>query len=258
MATVAEVNETFAEKGIYIKLPLPDSWLVKQIEVLEKKRGPAGSIGVLLAVKFFDDSGREVSDLFFCEGRVKLSGQRKAEAPRIREPLKSVLLPLREDVAFEDEEDAKTYLRDAISHLLRDKGYRPGEESGVDLYFEKGPQGFFINLASRCDERGLEKAKELLELRRRHGSTHEYGLVVPAFQESLGILLRDQESWIFENQEYLSAHRIGVYAVDNQDPNRLYAFTIFPKPIELLKYFMATTPQWSLVRARFVESRGKN
>lgn len=257
MATVEEINKTFAEKGIYIKLPLPDSWLVKQIEVLEKRTGPAGSIGVLLAVKFFDDSGRELSDLFFCEGRVKVSGKSKLQAPKIREPLKSGFLPPRERATFEDEEDAKTYLGEAISHLLQDKGYGPGEESGADLYFEKGSQGFFINLAVRCDERALEKAEELLELRRRHGSTHEYGLVIPAFQESLGIPLHVQENWIFKNQEYLSAHRIGVYAVDNQDPNRLYAFTIYPRPTAFIRYFMATTPQWSLVRARFVESRGK-
>ncbi|MFQ5925076.1 MAG: hypothetical protein ACE5IE_03680, partial [Dehalococcoidia bacterium] len=196
---------------------------------------------------------REVSDLMFCEGRVRLGGEPKAEGARVREPLKSVLLPLREGVGFEDEEEAKIYLAEAISHLLQEKGYHPREQSGVDLYFEKGPQGFFINLAVRCDEKAMERAKELLELRRKHGSAHEYGLVVPAFQQSLGVSLRDQENWVYEHQDYLAAHRIGVYAVDTQNPNQLYAFTIFPKPVVLLKYFMATQAQWSLVRQRLAQ-----
>lgn len=254
MATVEEINKTFAEKGISIELPLPGNWLVKEIEVLEKKKLPSSRIGVLLGVKFYDDRGREISELFFCEGHVEAERERRVEAAEVQGPLKSVFLPPREKATFEDEEDAKTYLREAISHLLQDKGYRQVKQSGADLYFEKGAQGFFINLSPRCDEKGLEKARALIEMRRKHGSQHEYGLVVPAFQESLGIPLYEQEKWVLRNQDYMSAHRIGVYAVDNEDPNRIYAFTIYPPTRDLVRYFIATTPQWPFVRARYVKA----
>ena len=256
MLTVEDVNNTFAQKGVHIKLPLPSHFLVKNIDILEKRSYPGG-VGLLLNVRFIDDRGGEVSDLFLCEGEVEAKRERKIEEVKIQAPLKSDLLPLRQKGSFEDEEDAKAYLGEAISHLLQDKGYCLGEQSGADLCFQKEGKGFFINLAVRCDEKGLERAKELIELRRKRGSAHEYGLVIPAFQESLGIPLSAQERWVWRNQEYLSAHRIGVYAVDNVNPNRLYAFTIYPKERELKRFFIATASQWSFVRDRYVLSRSK-
>ena len=177
--------------------------------------------------------------------------------PSVIEPLKSQMLPLREKIAFENEIEAVFFLREAISHFLQDKGYRPIEREMVDLYYEKEGKGFFVNLAARCDERAVERAKELVELRRRYGSSHDYGLVVPAFQESLGLPLNLQDRWVSRNGEYLSAHRIGVYAVNNQDPNRIYPLTIFPRTRELISYFMITTQQWLLIRNRYVAERAK-
>jgi len=254
--TVADINNTFAQKGVHIKLPLPSHFLVKNIDILEKRSYPGG-IGLLLNVRFIDDRGGEVSDLFLCEGRVDAKREGKVEEVEIQAVLKAELLPLRQKGSFEDEDEAEAYLREAISHLLQDKGYRPGEQSGADLYFQKEGQGFFVNLIVRCDKRGLERAKELIELRRKHGSAHEYGLIIPAFQESLGVSLLAQERWIWRNQEHLAAHRIGVYAVDNWNPNLLYAFTIYPKERELKRFFIAAASKWSLVRDRYVLSRSK-
>ena len=258
MLTVEEVNNTFAEKGLHIKLPLPNHFLVRSLDVLEKKDIPGG-VGLLLNVRFVNDQGEEVSDLFLCEGQVEGKRKREIEELEIKTPLKSKLLPLRSKEGFESEDEAEVedYLRGAISHLLQDKGYHLGEGGGVDLYFQRGEVGFFVSLAVRCDEKAIERAKGLVELRQKHGVDHEYGLIILAFQESLGISLLAQERWMWRNQEYLSAHRIGVYAVDNVDPNRLYAFTIYPRERELRRFFIATAPQWSLVRERYVLSRGK-
>jgi len=256
MLTVEDVNNTFAEKGLHIKLPLPIHFLVRSLDVLEKKDMPGG-VGLLLNVRFINDQGEEVSDLFLCEGQVEGKRKREIEEVEIQTPPKSKLLPLRSKEGFGSEDEVKDYLKGAVSHLLQDKGYHLGEQAGVDLYFEKEGGAFFVNLAVRCDEKALERAKELVELRQKQGVDHEYGLIIPAFQESLGISLLAQERWILRNQEYLSAHRIGVYAVDNIDPNRLYAFTIYPRERGLRRFFIATAPQWSLGRERYVLSRGK-
>ena len=57
--------------------------------------------------------------------------------------------------------------------------------------------------------------------------------------------LRERITFADENEakDYLSAYRIGIYAVNDQDPNRIYAFTIYPKLKEIMEYFVATTPQ---------------
>ena len=256
MLTVGEVNSTFAEKGVDIKLPLPTHFLVKDLQVLERRKVPGG-VGLLLRVEFINDNGEEVTDLFHCEGGVKVEGRRKTETAEIQQPPLTDLLPLRSKEEFESDDEVKSYLKEAISHLLQDKGYRLGERNDVDLYFERQEQGFFVSLAVRCDESLLEKAKILVELRQRHGVDNEYGLIVPAFQDSLGVPLLSQERWMLRNQEFLAINRIGVYAVDNWNPNLLYAFTIHPSPRDLKKYFMTTGPKWSLVRSRYVLGRSK-
>lgn len=259
MATVQEINETFSEKGLGIELPLPLTWLVQSIDVLAKSSYPGG-VRVLLGVKYIDDQGKKISDTFLCEGQV--TRQEKPKGPqtsKIQEPLKKTFLPLREQLDFVDENDAYGYLQEAINHLFVDKEYtmRNREEDDADLCFYKGEQGFFLNIAVRSDEGGLKKAKHLVALRFRRGALHDYGLVIPAFQEPLGIPLRMQERWVSSNIEYFSNHRIGIYAVHNQDPNRIYAFTVYPKSRELMRYFVTTTPQWSLVRERYVAGRKK-
>jgi len=256
MLTVDEVNNTFAEKGLHVKLPLPTHFLVKNLRILEKRKIPGG-VGLLLSVEFVNDSGENVSDLFHCEGELEVDREKKLETTEIQQPPLSDLLPLRSEEGFENDDEARAYLKEAIGHLLEDKGYLPAEHKDVDLYFERQGKGFFVDLALRCDDLALQRANELVELRQRYGVDHEYGLLIPAFQESLGVPLLSEERWILRNQEYLAANRIGVYAVDNWNPNLMYAFSIHPAPRELKKYFMITGPKWSLVRSRYVLRRPK-
>jgi len=252
--TVGDVNRSFVEKGLFIKLPLEESFVVKGMDILEKHFYPGG-IKVLLRVKFVDDKGVERSDLFFCEGRMQ---KERKPAPKPSEPLKANLLPTRSEGTFSSEQEALDYLRMAISHLLQDKGYVAKECPDSDLYFEQEEgKGFFINLEAKCDEQAEARAKKLVELRRKKGSSHDYAIVIPAFQDSLGIPLRLQERWIARNQDYLSVQRIGVFAVDNIDPNRIYPFTIYPKNRALMQYFVRMSSQWSMVRSRYVQERAK-
>ena len=256
MLTVDEVNKTFVEKGLHIKLPLPTHLLVKNLRILEKRKIPGG-VGLLLGVEFINDKGENVSDLFHCEGGLDVDREKKLETTEIQQPPLSVLLPLRSEEGFENDDEVTAYLKESLGHLLEDKGYHSAEHKDVDLYFERQGKGFFVNLALRCDDLALQRANELVELRQRHGIDHEYGLLIPAFQESLGVPLLSEERWILRNQEYLAANRIGIYAVDNWNPNLMYAFSIHPAPRELKKYFMTTGPKWSLVRSRYVLRRSK-
>jgi hypothetical protein len=251
--TVRDVNESFVKKGLFIKLPLDENFCVKGMDILEKHHYPGG-IKVLLKVKFVDDQGIEKSDLFFCEGRIQ---KERKPVTKPAEPLKADLLPTRSQPTFANDQEAREYLKMAISHLLQEKGYSPGESPDSDLYFEQEGKGFFVNLEVRCDEKAEERAKKLVELRRKKGSAHDYAIVIPAFQESLGVPLRLQERWIARNQDYLSVQRIGVFAVDNLDPNRIYPFTIYPKARALMQYFVRMSPQWSMVRSRYVQTRVK-
>ena len=256
MLTVEEVNATFAEKGLHVKIPLPDHYLVKNMDILEKKDTAEG-VGLLLSLRFVNDQGQEASDLFFCEGKVEGKERKKVQVAEIKQPPKSEMLPLRSKEGFENDEEVKAYLSEAISHLLHDKGYHPDERDGVDLYFESKGEGFYVNLAVRCDDTALERAKELAARRLQYGVDHEYGIIVPAFQESLGISLLNQDRWMWRNEEYLAANHIGIYAVDNWNPNLIYAFTIHPKPRELKRYFMTTGSQWQMVRSRYVAGRSR-
>ena len=254
MLTVEEVNNTFVEKGINVKLPLPDHFQVKSLDVLERKAIPGG-VGLLLNVKFVGDDGKEVSELFFCEGEFEGRRRRKTETVEIKQPPKSAVLPRRSQEEFESDDEVTEYLATAMGHLLQDKGYVPGKADGVDLYFEDNGQGFYASLAVRFNDPALEIARRLADLRLQRGVDHDYGLVVPAFQESLGVTLLNQDRWLWRNQEYLAASRVGVYAVDNWNPNLIYAFSIHPQPRELKRYFMITGSQWQMVRSRYVAGR---
>ncbi|MDP6347520.1 MAG: hypothetical protein QGF81_04015 [Dehalococcoidia bacterium] len=253
MLTVAEINQTFQEKGLLIKLPLPPEWQVKKMDVLERKKLPGG-VGVLLNVTYVDDSGYQKAELFYCEGELK-TGPRKPVA-RMERQVKEGYLPRREEIGFTDEAHAFEYLRTGMAHLLEDKGCSPAPaQEGADLHLKKDGQGFFGIVVLRFDDAALEKARALVEMRGKQGPQNEYGLVAPAFQEPLGLPLRQQEGWVARNQEYLSTHRIGVYGVDNLDPNRIFPYTIYPKPRELMRYFLYTAQAWHMARSRFVESR---
>ena len=55
--------------------------------------------------------------------------------------------------------------------------------------------------------------------------------------------------------ETLSAHRVGVFGVDNGDPNRIYPFTTYPQVRGLLRYFVATSRQWQDARSQYMTLR---
>ena len=213
--TVKDVNEAFASKGIHIKLPLDSNQLVKSIAVLDKQQHH-NSIRLLLGVNFIDSSGKETSDIFLCEGQAE--EKNKAKPARLGQPLKSSQLPLREKITFDSKQEAKDYVKEAITHLLQDKGYQLAEQDDTKLYFKKGEGGFFITFAW-CDEEGLSRIEELVELRQKHGTGYDYGLVVLAFQEVLGIPLQAQERWVSSKAEYSQGLWPCIYGVDNLDPN---------------------------------------
>lgn len=254
MVTARDINEAFAQKGMHITLPINSNYLVKNMRVLEKDERQ-GSLRLLLALTFVDDSGKEASDIFLCEGQVER--RKEPSVAPVELPLKSTQLPRREKVTFDSESEARDYVGQAVTHLLQDKGYQAAEPGGMDLdlYLVKGERRFFLYFGL-CDEKGREKVTKLVELRQKYGSAHDYGLVTLAFQESLGIPLRVQERWLSEKSEYLGVNRIGVYGVDNRDPNSIYAFANYPKDRELSRYFMKLAMRWALVRARYVKSRG--
>ena len=269
MATVKDVNEAFMEKGIRMELPFPEHWLVKNVEILEKKT-TADKVGVLLALKMVDDQGREVSDVYYGESTVKR--ERKTRDIKIEVPTKEDFLPLRPKIEFDGEQEALEYIREAFLHLLKDKGYEiwgetlTGElapaiqtllESGkLDAYAEKGGKGFLIMMALRSAEDDASlKGDALVQMRKEYGNLYDYGLVIPAFQQSLGVRWRDQEYWLTTSNEHLSIHRVGLFAVDNLDPNRIYPLTIYTKERELFKYMVNASRQWSVVKGRYVQQR---
>ncbi len=255
MLTVGEVNSTFAEKGVQVQLPLPAGYLVRSLQILERKKIPGG-VALLLSVRFINDKGEEMSDLFHCEGAVESEEKKRRLAARdIETPPLDAHLPLRSQEGFLNDEAARSYLAEAVSHLALDKGYEAVQRDDVDLCFDKEGRRFFVELAARCDDAALARAEKLMALRQQEGVSHDYGLVIPAFQETLGIPLLSQERWILRHMEKLTINRIGVFGVDNWNPNLLYAFSVHPGQKDLKRYFMMTGSKWELVRSRYVLRR---
>jgi hypothetical protein len=269
MATVKEVNDAFADKGLHIELPYPSDWLVKKVDILEKK-DTADTVGVLLALCLINEKGKEISELYYGESAVKR--KRKARDIKIEIPSKAELLPLRSVMDFKDDDEANEYIKGAFTHLLKDKGYNVWQENSketldpsilslfeqglLEIYAEKGGKGFFIRVALRSNQEDAHiKVKELVGLRKNYANRYDYGLVIPAFQQSIGVKWRDQENWLLVASEYLSTHRIGVFAVDNIDPNRIYPLTIYTKERELFKYMVNASRHWSVVRGRYLQQR---
>lgn len=253
MTTVGQTNAVFAQKGLKILLPYPENWVVKRIEIIEKRSLPAG-VQVLLAVTVLDPAGKEVSDLLFME-----SPAVREKAPQALPEIKlnrEHLLPQRDRFSFTDPAEAGDYIRSAVVHLLSGQGYRAREDSGITR-LEKEQSGVFIAIAPACGEAALAQAQTLVGLRRKYGSEPDYWLVMLAFQDPLGVPMREQEAWISRHEEFLALHRIGVYAVDNLDPNSIYPFTVYPRNRELLKYFMHNSRRWPVVRQRYVVNRQK-
>ncbi len=255
MLTVGEINSTFAEKGVQVQLPLPSTYLVRSMKILERKKIPGG-VALLLSVRFVNDKGEELSDLFHCEGAVESEEKkRRAAGKDIEQPPLDAHLPLRSQEGLDNDEAARSYLGEAVTHLVKDKGYSQVACGDVDLCFEKEGRRFFVELALRCNDLALAKAEKLLEFRHKEGVDHDYGLVIPAFQETLGVPLLTQERWVLRHQERLMINRIGVFGVDNWNPNLLYAFSVHPAQKDLKRYFMMTGSKWELVRSRYVLRR---
>jgi len=252
MTTVADVNRAFQQKHMSIQLPYPEAWLVKDIHILEKKDA-AREIKVLLAVELIRN-GKIIQDMCFLEGEIS---REEIHGPAHEDSFRkhTQLLLVRNRFDFASEEEALGYLREAFASLLLDNEYCIEKHPETDLYGTIGPRGFFVMLACRCDTYADEKARKLVELRKKYKHMHDYGLVVPAFQEPLGISLDTQETWIMAHVELLSTHRVGVYGVDNADPNRIYPFTVYPQVRGLLRYFVAASRQWQDVRVRYMMSR---
>jgi hypothetical protein len=257
MTTIKDVKEIFAQKGLRFQQLPPDNYLVNSVKVVERHVSPNGDSMVALNITYINDKGKPVSDLFVCEGKIKKS---KVDTPPIEPPALTQLksLPMRETFEFGSYNDAVEYVKIAFTHLLKDNDYIEGEAEGCDLYLKKYSVGFFINITPRFDEVAWAKANALVDLRMKHGNDNFFALAAPAFQDSLGLSLLRQERWISINGEFLAAHRIGVYTVNNKNPNQIFPFTIYPqKDKKLARYFIATTQQWSFMRDKYLQYRAE-
>ena len=216
MTTVADVNSAFSQKKMEIRLPYPDDWLVKDLQILEKK-DTAKEVKVLLAVELIIE-GKVINDMCFLEGEIER--ERPVSTSPVEIPQKSNhILPVRNRFDFDGEEDVRKYLKEAFSSLLLDNDYKIEDNPESDIYGIIGKRGFFVMVHPRLDESAIDVAQRLIDLRKKHKYMNDYGLVVPAFQEPLGVPLSSQESWIMANIDKLSGYRIGVYGIDNSDPN---------------------------------------
>lgn len=250
--TVEDVNRALRARKISVELPYPGDWLVKDLQILEK-RDTARSVKVLLAVELLRE-GRVIRDVCYLEGEVD-RGQRGRPIPTgIAEKTRHVL-PVRNRADFDSEVEALAYLKKAFASLLQEYAYTVEEHPEAELYGEVGSRGFFVMFSLRCDASATEKGEHLIGLRKKYKHVHDYGLVVPAFQEPLGLALSEQEAWVMAHADRLGTHRVGVYGVDNSDPNRIYPFTVYPQVRGILRYFVATSRQWQDVRTQYVLSR---
>lgn len=252
--TVGDINRAFRERGLGIELPYPAEWIVVDVQILEKK-DTAREVKVLLAVELLRE-GRLFKDLCFLEGEV-VRPKRNDISEGYDSTAGKQRLPIRDRTDFRDESEAVAYLREAFGSLLKEYGYRTEEHEESDLYATLDSRGFFVCFAAKCDSSAADKAEHLIDLRKKYKHLNDYALVVPAFQESLGVPLSEQEAWIMGRVDRLSMHRVGVYGVDNSDPNRIYPFTVYPQVRGLLRYFVATSRQWQDVRSQYVLSRGR-
>jgi len=252
VTTVADVNNAFSEKKMNIRLPYPEEWMVKNLQILEKK-DTASEVKVLLAVELILD-GKVINDMCFLEG--KIERERPVSVASVEIPRKTThILPARNRFDFGSDDEVLKYIKEAFASLLLDNEYTIEENPEADLYGIVGKRGFFIMASPRLDDSAIKTALHLIELRKKHKYMNDYGLIVPAFQEPLGISLSSQESWILANIDKLSAYRIGVYGIDNSDPNRVYPFTIYPQVRGLLRYFVAASRQWQDARSQYMSIR---
>ncbi len=254
MTTVADVNIAFHQKKMDINLPYPDDWIVKDLQILEKK-DYAKEVKVLLAVELLLD-GKTITDMCFLEGEIERD-RPKVDAT-IEIPQKTNhILPTRNRFDFDSDDEVRQYLKDGFASLLKDNDYQIEDNEEADLYGIVGKRGFYIMITPRLDDEAIKAAHHLIDLRKKYKYMNDYGLVVPAFQEPLGVSLSAQESWVMANVDRLSSFRVGVYGIDNSDPNRVYPFTIYPQVRGLLRYFVAASRQWQDARTQYMTIRPK-
>jgi hypothetical protein len=61
----------------------------------------------------------------------------------------------------------------------------------------------------------------------------------------------NQEEWLSESINRLSNNHVGIFAVDNKDPNTIYPLAMYPKERDLRIYFIKTSTRWSLLNSRY-------
>lgn len=249
MVTVAETNGLFIKQNLRITLPYPENWLVKEIKIVEKRRTSNG-VKLLLFIAVVDEEGREISDLLYQES--ELAQQRNDSPPKVQIVIEGNL-PRRNQAGFTSMEEAFDYLKLAAVGFFQKYHFTTQAGEDIDLLFQKDAKGVFIKFATCLNPEAMSGVRTLVNLRRQNGSVNDYWLVIPAFQDSLGVSMIEQETWLSENEEQLAIHRIGVFAVDNLDPNCIYAFTTYPQIKEFMKYFIASSKRWPMVRQRYLE-----
>ena len=145
--TVADVNRAFQAKKMAIQLPYPEDWLVKDMQILEKK-DTAGAVRVLLAVELIRE-GKVIRDTCYLEGLIEREPAR-GSAERPSPAKKKYVLPVRDRIGFATEGEALDHLRGAFSSLLQGYDYSIEEHPRADVYGVIGKRGFFAMLAVRC------------------------------------------------------------------------------------------------------------
>jgi hypothetical protein len=68
MTTIGDVKEIFVKKGLYFEHLPPEDFLVTGMDVVERHVTPQGNSKVVLNIRYIDEGGKELSDLFLCEG----------------------------------------------------------------------------------------------------------------------------------------------------------------------------------------------
>ena len=245
MSTVKDANEVLAAQKLNIKLPHPEHWEIKEMEILEKKDYP-DSVHVLLGLKMINDEGKEVSDLYYSECKVEREPKLKMMSTR----LKTKNLPFRDKMAFDSPEDAHEYIKVAITSLIEENGYTTDQTNPDYILATKNERSFYICIAPVYGDECIKKLELLTSYRDQYGDAKDYGLLSLAFQKSLGVSRMDQDQWMSDNIEKFATNHVGMYAVDNLDPNSIYPLTVYPKDKDLRKYFIKKSTQWTLLKTR--------
>ena len=245
MPTVKDANEVLAAQKLNIKLPHPERWEIKEMEILEKKDYP-DSVHVLLGLKMINDEGKEISDLYYAESKVK----REPTLKLMSTQLKKKNLPLRDKMEFDTIEHAHDYIEVAINSLIKENGYTIEQTNQDYILATKNERDFYICIVPVYGDECAKKLDLLISYRDQYGDSKDYGILSVAFQKSLGVSRMDQDQWMSDNIEKFSNNHVGMYAVDNLDPNSIYPLTVYPKDKDLRKYFIKKSTQWTLLKTR--------